>query len=373
MKLLAGQKGLDNVVRWVHIIEDIEIPNFLHGNELVFTTGMAQTFKKNWLMDFINAMLEKKISGLVINIGPYVKEVPEDIIDYCEKHDLPLYSVPWSVRVIDITYDFCHKIIAGNEAEIGLSSAFRNLIFAPNEEESYRSTLERYCFYANGSYRVIEFELIPSAKEINLNEEAQNTLRLTAQKILLELQSKESFSLFFQDKRLIVALQDCTKQQAEKFVATLQAEVDGQKIGCTLTAGISAEGVGYHFVADAYQKAIMALRIAKQKNLSVLNYQDMGVYQLLVSVTDKTVLRELYEGSLGILENFDRNNKTDYMQTLRYYLDYDSSVQEVAKLTFVHRNTVNYKIKKIREILNCEFVAETKLKLMLAFLIKDLL
>ena len=38
MKLIAGEDGMDNVVRWVHIIEDVEVSHFIEGQELVFTT-----------------------------------------------------------------------------------------------------------------------------------------------------------------------------------------------------------------------------------------------------------------------------------------------------------------------------------------------
>ena len=41
MKLVAGEDGMDNVVRWVHIIEDVEVSHFINGQELVFTTGIA--------------------------------------------------------------------------------------------------------------------------------------------------------------------------------------------------------------------------------------------------------------------------------------------------------------------------------------------
>ena len=41
MMLIAGEKGTDNIVQWVHYIEGGEVPRFLHGYELVFTTGIA--------------------------------------------------------------------------------------------------------------------------------------------------------------------------------------------------------------------------------------------------------------------------------------------------------------------------------------------
>ena len=64
---------------------------------------------------------------------------------------------------------------------------------------------------------------------------------------------------------------------------------------------------------------------------------------------------------------------TDYLGTLRLYLENDSSIAEVARITYVHRNTVNYKIKKIKEILGCELTQKDKLELMLAFMAEKLI
>ena len=41
MRVLAGEGGMKNIVSWVHTIEDEQTCEFLHGNELIFTTGIA--------------------------------------------------------------------------------------------------------------------------------------------------------------------------------------------------------------------------------------------------------------------------------------------------------------------------------------------
>ena len=42
MRQLAGSGGMNALVRWIHMVEDTEVPGFLHGNELVFTTGIVE-------------------------------------------------------------------------------------------------------------------------------------------------------------------------------------------------------------------------------------------------------------------------------------------------------------------------------------------
>ncbi len=57
MQLLAGRNGLNNLVQWVHIIEDPTVISFLHGNELVFTAGILNQGRTGcWI-------LQKKYMG----------------------------------------------------------------------------------------------------------------------------------------------------------------------------------------------------------------------------------------------------------------------------------------------------------------------
>lgn len=42
MRILAGENGTGNIVQWIHTLEDVETGGFIHGGELIFTTGIAQ-------------------------------------------------------------------------------------------------------------------------------------------------------------------------------------------------------------------------------------------------------------------------------------------------------------------------------------------
>lgn len=57
-------------------------------------------------------------------------------------------------------------------------------------------------------------------------------------------------------------------------------------------------------------------------------------------------------------------------QTLRYWLEHDGSIQKVAEELFLHRNTVNYRIQKIRSLVSMD-TAIQKTRLLLAFYMND--
>lgn len=370
MKLIAGSGGLDSYVRWVHLIEDRDVPNFLHGSELVFVTGIGQqSSDDSWLLDFVKKLYDKKAVGLVVNIGPYICTIPFEVIEFCEKHRMPLFAIPWSVHLVDIIYDYCHRIVASEENEVSLANAFRNLIFSPWDRESYYGILDRKNFKDSDVYSVVTINLV-SDNEM-LFDHNMKSLKFLVHKQLGKLTKK--FSLITQDKYLVCIIDGFTALQSERFLNELIEICSHQFDDCQMYAGISPECIGYMGISTGYTKSVSAVKVALMNKHNIYHYRDIGVYKLLLSVQDTEILKDLVSERLGKLIEFDDKNGTDYVNTLRCYLLNNSSVQEVAKQTFVHRNTINYKIKKIKEILSCELDYEDKLNLMLAFYISKLL
>ena len=346
MKLVAGKEGLGNYVRWVHLVENADVSPFLHGNEMVFMTGVGIN-DEGHLLRFVEELIEKRCSALVINTGKYIKSIPQSVKDCCDINSLPLFTVPWEVKLIDITYDFCHRIVTGEEIE---------------------STLERRSYFPSSDYCV---GVCGFSKTELGDDELKKTATSAMQKVLNT--SGRQFSFFFQDKNLVTVCPDCKEEDVRKILSTFDTIFNSGGEGATLTCGISPSKQGYAAISDGYRKAVMALRVATLHGESCVGYSDMGIYKLLVHIKDTSVLHEIYDETLGTLEEFDSANGTDYMETLKCYLENDSSVQEVARITFVHRNTVNYKLRRIKEILGCELNYEDKLRLMLSFFIKEFL
>ena len=123
-----------------------------------------------------------------------------------------------------------------------------------------------------------------------------------------------------------------------------------------------------------YHKICSILHIAEKNNQTPLYYDQFGMKKILLSVDNPDILEEYYKDMLERLEVYDIENGTEYMEVLRMYLIYDGSIQRVAQETFVHRNTVNYQINKIKKILDMDLNRlEERFKLMLAYQISDII
>jgi predicted DNA-binding protein YlxM (UPF0122 family) len=367
MNLICGESNMNNLVNWVHMLEDPETASFLHGQELIFSTGIGHD-NTDWLHNFAKGLVKNQASGLALNIGPYIQSVPEDLIAYCREVQFPLFTIPWKTRIVDITNDFCRKIIKSEEYEVTVAGALRDAIFFPEKISEYRSVLERKEFDLEAEFCVVALSFQIPSNEKFLDYDKAVRLHLT--KILIS--HSDRFNIFRQDKNLIVVLQNFPQEIVEDAIDCL---IEMCKYGYPdyqISAGISVNDLGIQSLPRNYKRAIALLRIERQGQAK-LSYRNSGLFKLLIEIEDTKVLRRFYEETLGQMEDYDKKNQTDYLATLKFYLDNNASVQEVAKETYVHRNTINYKIKKIKEILQCDLNYQDGLKLLLAFQIKELL
>ena len=368
MELIAGKGGEENTVRWVHMVEDREVPDFLHGGELIFTTGIGHIESDDRMLEFTRNLHAHGAAGVVFNIGPYIKRIPPEVIIYADENDFPVFTLPWKVHIIDITYDFCGRIIENEKAEMSLMQAFKNLIFSPEKEDEYLPAIKKNGFAAASRYRVFALTFFSgNGKKATSHVVAKNKTLLWR----IFARSDSPVAMFEYASSLIVVKQNSPPKCVERITAAFERAF--QKSTITYKIGISDEGSGYLSVPYLYRQANSALVTAKYQNAAVKNYCDIGINRLILAVEDKDLLARYANDVLKPIADYDEKNGTDCLRLLRLYVENDSSVIAVAEISGVHRNTVNNRIKLIRELLEYELTENKKAELILAFQIKDIL
>ena len=73
-------------------------------------TGVAIRDDISSLPQFIRDLYSKNIAGLVINIGPYIKKTPVEVIELADSLDFPVFELPFEVGLIDISQSICKAI-----------------------------------------------------------------------------------------------------------------------------------------------------------------------------------------------------------------------------------------------------------------------
>jgi purine catabolism regulator len=113
------------------------------------------------------------------------------------------------------------------------------------------------------------------------------------------------------------------------------------------TVGTSAPVVSANRVPDAVQEARWALSVAETEKRSLVRFGDDTMLLLPRTPTEAQVL---VNQILGRLITSDAEHGTDYVNTLRVMLRHDRSWQLAAAELHIHKQTLGYRIRKIKQI-----------------------
>lgn len=340
--LITGRQGLNKTVRWIHMVENKEIASFLTGNEVVFLTGVSLSENEK-LLDLVKLFYEKNVSGIVINIGPYIDKIDENVISFCDECNIPLFSVPWHVHMADIMREFAVILCQDSEDSQSISNAFKTAIINPDKTEEYVRTLSNL---DKISYQVVlikahikrEYELTELNKSIE-NIKSQNLNIITCTHV---------------NEHICILFSEITTSTLRAIIVECQNTIAKLRIkNSDIHIGIGTKIYDIDQIATSYKQAYGSCQIAISQNKEMVFYEQIGLYKLILSVEDKEILREFYTEYIKPLEDFDKLKDGMLIEILSCYIENNGSVNNVSQICNLHRNTVIYKLKKIEELLDC--------------------
>ncbi|MBO8129034.1 MAG: PucR family transcriptional regulator ligand-binding domain-containing protein [Peptococcaceae bacterium] len=110
-KLLAGEGGLDNTIKWVTVVEVLEDTKRLAEGELLVATGYGLEREEEKRARFIPSLAERKLAGVAVLTGFYLPEITRELVEQADKYNLPLIELPGFLNFSDITRSILQKIV----------------------------------------------------------------------------------------------------------------------------------------------------------------------------------------------------------------------------------------------------------------------
>lgn len=345
-------------IGWVHLVEREELIPLLHGDELVFNSGMD--FKtEEWLRNFINLLVSAGASGLIISIWSG-RSFSKEIIEYCNKMRFPLFSASLDMPYIDVMRKFSEILLENEQRETTLIAALKNAIYFPEEERLYLNHFERNGFFRDMSYTVI----ILSCYTYD-TERGNERLKQIGEVIRYALQK----SIVYEEKgRLIILAAGYLPNRLRKEFGKICRKDSNVYVGIGTTVSHIQD------IHRSYENAYTAYLLTKTtipKNF--LSYEELGIYKLLADMKEPDIYSEFVEETLGALMEYDRNTHTQYMEILEKFFENDCSILRTSKALYCHKNTLNYKMNAIKEILDYDIMCnENRVRIMMSFYILKL-
>jgi purine catabolism regulator len=158
---------------------------------------------------------------------------------------------------------------------------------------------------------------------------------------------------------------------AKLFSSEIQRQYPGAKVA--LGVGQAAHDISAW--RSSYRDAVQALDLAMRLQTDTPLYiGDLGVYQLILGLSDREKLLSFCERTLGPLLDYDMRQHADLIKTLEAFFACHGNLSQTADMLIVHRNTLLYRMNRINEIAQIDLDRpEIRLALHLALTVRRLL
>ena len=345
---LAGTDGFYRMVRWIQFDEYSSNLHLLRSGDLVITTDYNDPADSDALIRHIKYLADLDASGLIMHPGlgkqNITPAVSEEVKAFCNEIQFPIFSVSGQYHIADIIREACSVLFEFDHNYDTINDILCSLLYDPHMSNRNEEHISRFGFPLKASYMILAFQ--DDAKEILQDADDRNYKYLN--KFFYKL--GEKFFYFREAGHGIILLQDTDDDKAEKYAKSIVDNLilihNNDKIRC----GIGTNVRSISDISQSFRNARAALSFAKFKETNCISFKEMGFYKMLFSSEDQEILKE-YTTCLEPIITYDKKHNSDLVKTLSVYLKSGRSIQKVASELSCHRNTINYRMRRIEDLL----------------------
>lgn len=372
LTLATGEEKASTAVRWVHSTELVDPTPWLRGGELLLTTGLQLTNAK-LQREFVERLAEQEIAGLGFGTGFAHKKVPAAILNTARKRDFPLFEVPYELPFIAVTervfaqllnerYELLQRNMAGDV----LAEALTGRLYPDELQARLRP------FGIGERSAVLAFALQePGA---------------AAQALEAILERAGAHSLVALRNGLLCAVVDCeggashgvapapapaaapaytrARESPPKGAPTtdpvelarsVREELRG-RFGEVRAA--ASRPAPTHMLRRSFHEArcaLEAVRLANGSGPEVATYENLGAFQLLLSLQDDEALASYCQSVLGPVESDEGEYGDELLRSLDVFIEQNGHWERAAQALYCHRHTLRYRIKRVEALTGRDF------------------
>ncbi len=361
LSLVAGKSGLDRVVRWVHFIDLPDVIPWVQGGELLIITGIGLNGDIDKLQDIVRGSIKKKLAGLIINIGPYIKEVPAEVISLADQAGFAIFELPWEVKIIEVTREICSHIVMKHTEERSIKDFLEQLLLFPLADPEV--LIQRAAYYGYDLAKPHQVAIISPTHlaEFLRAQKVKDEKDLVAFKVRFEhivsdalnIHGKKVLQMLWADDIILLMPYESESEKNNGILRNILEKIAEKMSGLVATAALGGRFESLQDARKSYLQAIKVLRFTKLQATSspIYAYEQLGIYKLLFEI-EPDKLAVYYQEVIEPLNQYDRKNHMDLVHSLFVYLEENCNAAKTAKRLFVHRNTLDYRLKKIEKITN---------------------
>lgn len=330
------------------------------AGELVFITGMENGFSDSTLISIVRECIENAATGIVVLINPeYIGFIPEEVISTAENGNMPLYEMPWKIKLVDVTKEIANTIIINQLHEQSVMGFFSELLFSHYISDASIKNMGIRCGVDVDEAASMMIIRPIYTRECQRND-FDNVISALNRAIDNELERHRInyVSYVYMDEIFIYAVCRSNELSGVRDIVTAVCNNHAEKYsGLQICGGIGRVTAGAENFRRSYSEARQALSLSEDDvtPVRIVMYSEMGIIRLLTSASSRGEIKDYCYSTLMPLIDSDRQHNTEYIKTLYTYLRCNCNLIKTAETMFIHRNTIVYRVEKIRSLLDIDF------------------
>lgn len=360
LTLVGGEKGLDRKFKWISLAEDMETLRTLSRHELVFSTGIM-IHSEEMLMEMIREAQMSSLAGIVFQGNPCSGNFGKEVEQFCNFKNFPCLLISsednWPLFVKEVM----ERAIMQENKKLRFGRLMETLHNEMDIETTTEILIKDYSFPREGDFTVYCLDLT------NMEQSRRGKVELAIDDVMISFQSK-AWGPF--PRGFIIVFWDEDELGNEQFSRLLIDYVKNQRDDIRLGIGNTKKGIAS--ITSGISEALNVIELQSQNTRQSFYYynQPIRLLNMLTTYVDPKVLQEYIDNNIGNLIQYDRDQNTNYLEVIEVYFKNNGSVKDTSEEMFVHRNTINYSIQKIKKILDCpEFETLDRMNIYVAVLL----
>ncbi|MDQ0176073.1 PucR family transcriptional regulator [Bacillus chungangensis] len=360
-KIVAGKRGLNSSIRSVSIMDSPDI-SWLKRGDLLLTTGYIFKDDSETQIKLIQDLAERDCAGLAIKVKRFLSTIPEPMIQEANRLGFPILEIPYERLLSDMLFAVTREILKSesifNEQVRRRDFISRLLRGELANETAVLSQGHEYGILTGCEYVVLYIYENASKKRKSLSIDKSILFKAmnevgNALHVKLIGEQLDDFVIIVQDYRINDMFHPVS-EKARKAACMLVKSFAKHNEKKTISIGIGTRQSDVRDIHTSFQEAKEAVylgcRVTSGGNGAIHEYTALEPEALLQHLPDRE-LNRYFTATVEKLIIYDEENGTELFQTLEIYLYCGGKLGDAARILFVHRNTVKFRIARIEELL----------------------
>ena len=341
-KLIAGTNGIGRTIETVNILDyeytseynPAEVPNSFQKNALVLSSLLFLKYQPEYFINVIKKLIDYRTSGLAVK-SIILKDLPKDVIDYCNKHSFPVF-------LFSENDGYFENIITFITDEIRQSADYTHF-------EEKLSLLSQDNLSGLEVQR-IAMELFPNLelpyKLAAINPQLNETAFYKKLKHFHKVMKVPVYSFC---NIYVTALPAGTSQiYHDKFQTVINSLYLKEKLCYTGYSDNHDKMDEFHY---AFNECFYACTYAQKQKLPQITFNQLGLSQILYPYRNNYWMNRYCSQILHTIQSYDRKHHSSLMETAIIYVKNGADTIRTSQALHVHKNTVHYRINKLKELI----------------------